>query len=231
MGALLLAMVVALPIPTSSVRPRVVPWASPSAPSVQAQVTWDGVNVASAARPSSALSASFSSPIAIRFVWNSTSAGPGALRPFTVSTARLQLFYLGLALDTRDVVDQNPQPATNGTFDMEWDPGVLNWLLEGAYTATVSLLDPNGSTVWSEGFYLHEEAPYSVAAVLPILLLAIVAYEAYAVAISGRLARPNRAPGASGERGAAPSAARQTGPTAGTNESTDTGPPGPGGAT
>ena len=180
----------------------------------RANATWGGTDVASAASPSSALATSFASPIDVHYRWRS-SGGAGAAPPqYTVNDARLQIFYFGLPLATRDEIVTNPQSALNGTFDMSWDPGVLRWILEGTFGVTASLLAPNGTTVWSEPFFVHASAPYAVGAVLPILLLLIAIYEAYALAVSGRQARPPRSRAASGATKPPPSGPEsEAGPT------------------
>ena len=115
---------------------------------------------------------------------------------YNISDARLQMFYFGFPLATRDVVDSNPQLANNGSFDMSWDPGVLQWVLAGIYGVTTSLLAPNGSTMWSDAFFVHVTAPGGVGAILPILLLLIGAYELFelARASGGQSASPPKQP-------------------------------------
>jgi len=163
---------------------------------ITATVTWNGVDVSSASSNSAALSTNFGSTIDVHYTWSSK-GGLGASAPplYNISTARLQMFYLGFALDTRDVVDSNPLAASNGSFDMSWDPGFLRYVVEGAFGLTASLIAPNGSTMWSENFFIHANAPFSVLALLPILLLVIAAYEVYLLLVSGRqnLAGPTAA--------------------------------------
>jgi len=158
------------------------------APGVNAVVTWNGMNVASAPAVSSAISTDFSSTIDVHYTWTSSGS------PYTISDARLQIFYFGFALGTRDILESNPVAATNGSFDMPWDPGVLQWILAGTYALTASLLSPNGTTQWSEQFYLHVTAPAAIGAALPIILLLIGLYEAYSLARSGRQAAISAAP-------------------------------------
>jgi hypothetical protein len=163
--------------------PRTADVATPAnAPGMSAVVAWNGANVASAPAVSSAISTDFSSTIDVHYTWSSAST------EYTISDARLQIFYFGFALGTRDIIDSDPVASTNGTFDMPWDPGVLQWILAGSYALTASLVTPNGTTEWSEQFFVHVTAPAAIGAVLPIILLLIGIYEAYALARSGRQA-------------------------------------------
>jgi hypothetical protein len=155
------------------------------APTVAARALWNGQDVRAYGTPASALAIDFSHVIDMRFFWNASGAA-GAPASVTVGTGRLQMFYFGFALSTRDVVVTNPQPAAAGTLDMSWDPGVLRWVISGTYLLTASLLDPNGTTLWSENFYVRAAAPYAVLAVIPVLLFVLAAYELYSLAVAGR---------------------------------------------
>lgn len=162
--------------------------AGPGGNGVSANVTWNGVNVCPYSSASSALGVDFSKTEDLHFNWSSS---PGSA--VSVYDARLQMFYFGFALQTRDQFVTPPQTG-GGSFDMNWTPGVLTYVLEGLYKLTASLEAPNGTTVWSEDFFVRASAPYSVLAVLPILLLAIAIYEVYALATAGRHAVPSRRP-------------------------------------
>ena len=162
--------------------------AGPGGNGVSANVTWNGVNVCPYSSASSALGVDFSKTEDLHFTW---SAVPGSAA--SVYDARLQMFYFGFALQTRDQFVTPPQTG-GGSFDMNWTPGVLTYVLEGLYKLTASLEAPNGTTVWSEDFFVRANAPYSVLAVLPLLLLAIAIYEVYALVTAGRHAVPARRP-------------------------------------
>jgi len=153
---------------------------------IAAQLTWNGVNVCSATNRSSALSVDFTSSASLVYNWNST--GGTLPTPLNLTDARLQMFYFGFAVSTRDVVKSGTTPATTGTFDMNWNPGELTYVLAGLYKLTASLLAPNGTTVWSESFFVKATAPYGFLAALPIILILIAIYELYSVARSGRQA-------------------------------------------
>ena len=159
---------------------------TPVSNGVSANVLWNGVNVCSYSSASSSLSIDFSKSADIRYFWNASQA-PSV----SVNDARLEMFYFGFALVTRDQIASVAESGT-GTFDMSWTPGVVTYVLEGLYGLTASLIAPNGSTVWSEQFFVTAAAPFSVLAVLPILLVVIAIYEAYSLAISGRQAALGR---------------------------------------
>ncbi|MCI4336791.1 MAG: hypothetical protein L3K17_06305 [Thermoplasmata archaeon] len=189
--ALGIAVLIALPLPATGGHVGTAGGTSliPPAGGLGATVTWDGTNINSGATSSSALTTSFSTPIDVHYVWANAGGTPSALAPsYTINDARLQFFYFGVALDTRDIVQSNAVPATNGTFDMLWDPGVFRYLFEGTFGLTASLLAPNGTAMWSQSFFIHAAAPFSLLAVLPIVLLLIVLYEGYGLARSGRQA-------------------------------------------
>lgn len=168
----------ASPLPLSSTAPN-------PGSGLRAYATWGGTNVSTASSASSALSVSFSSTITLHYYWSSAGA-----YPMTISDARLQMYYFGYALSTRDVVDSNPVAANNGTFTMTWQAGALAYLLEGTYRLTASLLTPSGGTVWSQDFYVHGSAPADILAAIPILLVLIAIYEVYGLLTSGRAPRP-----------------------------------------
>jgi len=147
-------------------------------------VTWNNVDVSSASSSSSAMSIDLTSSASLVFYWNVT---PGTLHPPTISDARLQMFYLGFAVATRDQVLTAPVPGS-GSIPLSWTPISVSYLLEGLYRLTASFVAPNGTTIYSENFWVRGTAPYGVFAVLPIVLLIIVLYEVYGLARSGRYA-------------------------------------------
>jgi hypothetical protein len=160
----------------------------PAASSFSATVTWNGVNVNTAGSAASALSVDFSNSANVLFNWTTPT---GAVNP---NDARLQMIYFGFALATRDVVNSG-----NGGSRavLNWTPGALVYVLEGVYEITASLVAPDGSTVWSENFFVHSTAPFSIGAVLPIVLIVIIIWELYSVATSGRqvlLSKRGKAP-------------------------------------
>ncbi|HYA58472.1 MAG TPA: hypothetical protein VEH57_08470 [Thermoplasmata archaeon] len=162
---------------------------SPSAPSnnITASVTWNNIDICTASTSGSALSVDFTQTASVVFTWNAT-----ADHTVLVSDARLEMFYFGFSAVTRDVTLSGARASAGGSFPMNWNPGELTYILSGLYRLTASLLNPNGTTLWSENFYVRSTAPYTIGAVLPILLLIIGIYELYAVALSGRQAAAGR---------------------------------------
>ena len=150
---------------------------------VNATVTWNGVNVCSGGSASSAFSVDLTQSIGLRYNWS----GPVG-HPLSLNDARLQMFYFGFPLATRDVTTVGGVQGPSGSFVMNWTPGVIAYVLEGLYGLTASLLATNGTTVFSEGFFVHANAPYGILAALPILLIVLGIYEVYNVARSGRQA-------------------------------------------
>jgi hypothetical protein len=161
------------------------PSASPAASSCQqsasstfaAIVCWNGVNVNTAGSASSALSVDFSSSANVTFTWFTPTATPNP------NDARLSMLYFGFALTTRDVVNSG----TQNFADMSWTPGAIVYVLEGVFEITASILySGNGTSLWSENFWVRANAPYLIFAALPLILIVIVIWELYSVARSGR---------------------------------------------
>ena len=175
------ALLVSVPIPgkaTASLQPSAV---QPAATSTYA-VTWNGVDVSTAGTSSSALAIDFSQSANLNFTWSGTSA------PVTISDARLQMYYFGFAVSTRDQIVSNPPTNSIGHIPLSWTPLSINYLLEGVYRLTASFIAPNGTTMFSENFYVRGNAPLGFVAVIPIVLLLIVVYELYGLVRSGRYA-------------------------------------------
>lgn len=224
LAAILVALVVAGPVasavPVVSV-PRPMASPAPPVPGISAVVTWGGTSIAAATSVSSAITTSFTHTVDVNFSWVAR-AGASGPELYNISTARLQFYYFGAALDTRDVVDSTPRAATNGSFDLQWQPGIFQWLFEGTFGLAAILLAPNGTTMWSQSFYIHAQAPYAIGAVLPVLLLLIGLYEAYGLATSGRAEAARLSPKAK------PAAPRSEDGTADEDETEDSPPKGGG---
>lgn len=177
--------------------------ASPSAPAATVHpaagrayaVTWNGVDVSTAGTPSSALAIDFTQTANLFFNW--TSAPSGSAGAVAINDARLQMFYFGFAVSTRDQILSTPDYNLSGHIPLSWAPFSVGYVLEGVYLLTASFVEPNGSTAWSENFYVRANAPLGFVAVIPIVLLVIAVYEVYALARSGRYA-------ALGGKGASP---------------------------
>jgi hypothetical protein len=149
-----------------------------------ADVYWNGANVAGAGSPSSAITLSSNSQVTVRYFWNYTDSPAG----FSLSDARLAMTYFGFALSTRDVPPVEGATASNGSFDMAWTVGAIEYVLSGTYRVTATLFASNGSTVWSDDFYVHLVPPFAIGAIVPILLIVILIVELVAIARSGRQA-------------------------------------------
>jgi hypothetical protein len=154
---------------------------------VVANVTWNGVDVCGSTNQSSALAVDFTQTANLVYSWHTTGGltGPGTL---TLNDARLEMFYFGYSIVTRDVTTTGAVPESSGTFSLNWNPGTLTYVFEGLFGLTASLIAVNGTTVWSENFFIKATAPYSILAALPIILGIIAIWELYSVARSGRQA-------------------------------------------
>lgn len=140
--------------------------------------TWNGKGVANATTTASALGVSLSSPIAMQFHWT----GPGPQGPpGGVSEVEFQAFLFGFPFITRALTNTPALTSSTGVSNLTWDPGALNYLIAGSYQCLASIFSPNGTTLWSEWFYVNIHAPYTIGAVLPLILLLLVLFEVYAV--------------------------------------------------
>jgi len=168
-------------------------------------VTWNGNDVSSYSTVSAARSIDFTQSVTLEYNWSGTA-------PVTISDARLQMYYFGFAMSTRDQIVTNPVAKASGSIPLTWTPISINYVLEGAYRLTASFLAPNGTTMFSENFYVRGNAPLGFVALVPIVLLLIAIYEVYGILRSGRYAAIGRKPSAPPP--AAPPASPATEPTA-----------------
>lgn len=155
---------------------------------LSAYATWNGVNVATAANASAAFRMSFGANVTVIFYWTQASGSA----PIAVDDARLQIFFFGFALGTRDITTVGA--ATSPLSMNNWNTGPLQYILSGTYQLTASLLATNGSTVWSQSFWVNITAPYYILALLPIVLILIAIYEVYALCTVGKYAMIGRPP-------------------------------------
>jgi len=200
--ALLLA-VPALPVSSAAAPARPASATVDTAVGLSAVVYWNGVDISTAGSASSAFSIGSNSQVNVRYFWNSTLRGV----TFDLNDARLAMTYFGFALSTRDVPPIASGNFTNGSFFMNWNVGAIEYVLAGTFLLTATLFSASGANVWSENFYVHLVPPDAVLAIIPILLIIIVAWELYAVARSGRQAALKKGPAApppSSAPGAAP---------------------------
>ena len=190
---------------------------------VTASVTWDGTNINTASTMSSGFQIHFNTAVNLLYTWSSPpSAG------ISINDARLQIFYFGFALATRDITETVGQASSH--IVMNWSTGPLEYVLAGTYRLVASLLD-NGTTEWSESFWTQVSAPYYILAAFPIILILIFIYELYGVATVGKYAEqappkttPSASPPAAPPAGETPAAE----PPSAAPESDTTSPP-PGG--
>lgn len=208
-------LLTSLPVPASATPVLAAP--QPEAGTTAYVVTWNGQDVSTATGVSSAISLNLAQTATVIYSWSGSAL-------VNISDARLQMFYFGFAVSTRDQVLTNPLARTHGNISLSWAPLSVDYLLEGVYRLTASFLAPNGTTMWSENFYLRGTAPLGFVALIPIVLLLILIYEVYALVRSGRYAVLGRKPEAmppTGPSGPAPPSG--TGPSGPTSPS-ETGP-------
>jgi len=169
------ALLLSVPVPAKAAR------AGPSVAfaATAYAVTWNNVDVSTAGSASAALSIDLTHSASLLYSWSTAT-------PVNVSDARLQMYYLGFAVSTRDQVVSNPVAQSRGSIPLSWTPVSVAYLLEGVYRLTASFIAPNGTTMFSENFYVRGTAPLGVLAILPIVLLIILVYELYMLVRSGR---------------------------------------------
>lgn len=152
-----------------------------------AVVLWNGKNVSSAGSPSAAFSLSKGQTAAVTFSYDALST-VGA-----VGNATLTLTYLGIVLTTSRASAHALGPS--GSAQINWSFGPLYNALQGVFQLTASLLNPNGSSLWSESFYVFAKAPYLLESGAVIVLLILVVAELYWATSAIRDARRNRPSG------------------------------------
>ncbi len=206
------------PAPSASPQPRIVA-ASPAAGGLTVSVTFAGQAIGNASTESSAFRVGYGASVNVIYTW---SQGLLAGTAWSINDARLQVFYFGFALGTRDILSTVGQ--TSGTLTMgNWSTGPLEYVLEGTFQLTASLIATNGTTAWSQTFWVYLAAPFYILAVLPIVLVIIAVYEVYALATCGKYAAIGKG-GTSGGAGggttpATAAAPASSAPSAGTNDS------------
>jgi hypothetical protein len=133
---------------------------------ITASATWEGHDISSASSASRALAISKGDTAAVVYSY----AGPSAA---AVANATLEVTYLGIVLTTsRDA-------AHGGSAEINWSFGVLYDALEGLFQLTASLQYANGSTAWSESFFVFAKAPYLLESGAVVVLLVFAVAETY----------------------------------------------------
>ncbi|MCI4338406.1 MAG: hypothetical protein L3J72_03800 [Thermoplasmata archaeon] len=180
-AALLLAVpLLGAPIGQGSAHPNGAtpgPHGAPPAPFTY-WVNWNGRGTANSSTIGSALSVTLGSTITLAFHWSGgTLGGP----PGGVSEVEFQAFLFGFPFITRALTNNPALTTYTGVTNLTWDPGALNYIIAGDYQCLASIFAADGHTIWSESFYISVHAPYTVGALLPIILLLLVLFEVYAV--------------------------------------------------
>ncbi len=154
-----------------------------------AGVLWDGKNVTSANTPAKAFSLAGASTASVVFTFYDPAA--------TVRNASLTLVYLGVVLTTAKA---QPTATVPGEFSakINWSFGQITKALEGVFQLKASLLYGNGTTAWSEGFFVFVKAPYFVESAAAVVLLILVIAELYWGISAVREARRTKPPAGGG---------------------------------
>jgi hypothetical protein len=189
--ATLLAALLLLPLilGEGAIAPASASAASPLTPFAPANglsvlVTADGHPTAAATSPSSAVSISLGSPVNVTFAYSVQGGSAPAPAGVSISVARLQLLVLGIVAGAKELDLSNVHASTSGTVSVVGDYSYAKYLIEGVYAMHAELLDPNGSNLFSETFYLKIHAPYDLTVVTVVFALLIV-YEVFAVVSMG----------------------------------------------
>ncbi len=141
-------------------------------------LTWNGINANTAPNPSSAISWTFNNVATVQYVFVGPVAGVG------VSQAFLVILFLGFPAYTKQVVESVAFGPTGGTITMTYDLTQFKWYLQGLYELHAYLENPNGTSLWSENFYVRVSQPYDVVVSTVGLLLLTIA-ELYLIATVG----------------------------------------------
>ncbi len=146
---------------------------------VSAAVTWGGTNISQAGTVSSAFVVDGEATVSVVFRFDAN----GSTDP--PASAEVVLTYLGEALTSTGTAT-GVAANGSGVASFPWSFGDLVELTEGAYALTAALLDANGSTLWSQVFYINVEAPYRVSSGLFVFLAVLGAVEAYSISVALR---------------------------------------------
>lgn len=142
------------------------------------QVTADGHATSGAGSVGSAVQLSLDHPVNVTFTY-ATGTGPGA--GLSVGVARLQLIVFGVVAGAKEVDLSDVHRATSGAVSVIGDYSYAKYLIEGVYLMHAVLLDPNGSTLFSESFYVKVHAAYDLT-VITVAFGVLLLYELYTVA-------------------------------------------------
>lgn len=158
------------------------------------QATWNGQPLSTAATEGSAFKIATGATVLVKFTYGIPLGGPN------VTTARITALYFGAAISTDQVGAHNELVAGSGSGSavMNWTLGTFTYLLAGVYELRASLVAGNGSTVWSENFYIDATAPDHIESGLTLFLAILGIVELWSIATVGRAVRrrPPTAPSA-----------------------------------
>lgn len=141
-------------------------------------VTADGHSTDGASSPSSAVTISLDTRVNVTFAYNGNGAN------VSVGVARLELFVLGVSAGAKELDLSNVHPSASGSVSVVGDYSYAKYLIEGVFAMHATLLDPNGSVLFAQTFYMKIHAPYDLTVVTVVFALLVV-YEVYAVVSMG----------------------------------------------
>jgi hypothetical protein len=107
-----------------------------------------------------------------------------------ITTARLVVYYFGAAISANSVATSTT--GSKGVALMNWSLSSYTFLFQGVYRLTASLVDGNGTTAWSESFYLDVQAPYRLVSGITLFLIVLGGVEIWSIVTSART--PGRRP-------------------------------------
>jgi hypothetical protein len=214
-GLAVVALIVLAPLAASGLSAYASDRPSPSGARASANfadvsVTWDGSSISHAGSPASALSISKGQTATVVFTFVQSIGGP-------IRNATLQLTYLGVVLTTSRAAAQ-PIVGPPGAYGagINWSFGPLYDALEGVFEFTAGLVYANGSTAWTQTFFVFAKAPYLLESGAVVVLIILAIAELYwgvaAIRQARKGAKPSATPPASGST-AAPDSGSGTGST------------------
>lgn len=181
-----------------------------------ATVTWNGHDISNASSPSSAFSLARGQTALVAFSFAGVNSG-------SVTNATLAVTYLGIVIGTSRT-STTIKSAVQGSATINWSFGNLYDALEGVFRLTATLAYGNGTTAFSESFYVFAKAPYLLESGAVIIFLALGGAEIYWGISSIRDARRARKPAPPTPwQGATPAAGSAAAPGPGTTAGPPTG--------
>lgn len=164
-----------------SAAPAVLPSVNPTQPSpplVQGSVLFAGHSTRNASSVANAISVNVRSPIPVSFSWAARGGKLGTPTSVSVQQARVELYLFGVSTLANVLNEQTPLDGPNGSANLSLDYGQYAYLAEGIFEVRGSLSAPNGSSLWSEVFFVHVTTSYH----LTLFTLGSAGLAVYAVA-------------------------------------------------